>query len=34
VLVEGHTRIVGTARDLAADPQIAALYLGHHRGIA
>jgi branched-chain amino acid transport system ATP-binding protein len=34
VLVEGHTRIAGTARDLAVDPQIAALYLGHHRGIA
>jgi len=32
ILVEGRTRIVGTARDLAADPQVAALYLGHHRG--
>lgn len=32
VLVEGSTRIVGTARDLADDPQVAALYLGQHRG--
>ena len=32
VLVEGSTRIVGSARDLAADPQVAALYLGQHRG--
>jgi branched-chain amino acid transport system ATP-binding protein len=32
ILVEGRTRITGTARDLAADPQVAALYLGHHRG--
>jgi len=31
-LVEGSTRIVGTARDLADDPQVAALYLGQHRG--
>ncbi|MET0429368.1 MAG: ABC transporter ATP-binding protein [Microvirga sp.] len=33
ILVEGRTRIVGTARDLAADPQVAALYLGHHREV-
>ena len=32
VLVEGSTRVVGTARELANDPQVAALYLGHHRG--
>ncbi len=32
VLVEGNTRIVGAARDLSDDPQIAALYLGQHRG--
>ena len=32
VLVEGSTRIVGTARDLADDPQVAALYLGQQRG--
>ena len=32
VLVEGSTRIVGSARDLAGDPQVAALYLGQHRG--
>ena len=32
VLVEGSTRIVGDARDLADDPQVAALYLGQHRG--
>jgi branched-chain amino acid transport system ATP-binding protein len=32
VLVEGSTRIVGTAHDLAANPQVAALYLGRHRG--
>ncbi|WP_201862728.1 ABC transporter ATP-binding protein [Microvirga soli] len=32
VLVEGSTRIVGTARELAKDPQVAALYLGHYRG--
>jgi branched-chain amino acid transport system ATP-binding protein len=32
VLVEGNTRIVGAARDLAGDPQVAALYLGQHRG--
>jgi branched-chain amino acid transport system ATP-binding protein len=30
VLVEGRSRIVGTARELAADPQVAALYLGHY----
>jgi len=33
VLVEGNTRIVGAARDLAGDPQVAALYLGQHRGV-
>ncbi len=32
VLVEGSTRVVGTARELANDPQVAALYLGHPRG--
>jgi branched-chain amino acid transport system ATP-binding protein len=32
VLVEGSTRVVGTARELANDSQVAALYLGHHRG--
>ena len=32
VLVEGRERIVGRARDLAGDPQIAALYLGHAAG--
>ena len=32
VLVEGRTRVVGTARELANDPQVAALYLGQHRG--
>ena len=32
VLVEGSTRVVGTARELANDPQVAALYLGQHRG--
>ena len=32
VLVEGSTRVVGTARELANDPQVAVLYLGHHRG--
>jgi branched-chain amino acid transport system ATP-binding protein len=32
VLVEGSTRAVGTARELTNDPQVAALYLGHHRG--
>jgi branched-chain amino acid transport system ATP-binding protein len=32
VLVEGSTRVVGTARELANDPQVATLYLGHHRG--
>jgi branched-chain amino acid transport system ATP-binding protein len=32
VLVEGSTRIVGRARDLVDDPQVGALYLGHHRG--
>jgi branched-chain amino acid transport system ATP-binding protein len=32
VLVEGNTRVVGTARELANDPQVAALYLGHYRG--
>ena len=32
VLVEGSTRVVGTARELANDPQVAALYLGHHGG--
>ncbi|QRM35543.1 ABC transporter ATP-binding protein [Microvirga sp. VF16] len=32
VLVEGSTRIVGAARDLSDDPQVAALYLGQHRG--
>jgi branched-chain amino acid transport system ATP-binding protein len=32
VLVEGSTRVVGTARELANDPQVAALYLGPHRG--
>jgi branched-chain amino acid transport system ATP-binding protein len=30
VLVEGRQRIVGTAQELQDDPQIAALYLGHH----
>ncbi|HEX2552619.1 MAG TPA: ABC transporter ATP-binding protein [Microvirga sp.] len=30
VLVEGRERIVGRAADLAADPQVAALYLGHN----
>ncbi len=32
ILVEGRDRVVGRARDLAADPQVAALYLGHHGG--
>jgi branched-chain amino acid transport system ATP-binding protein len=32
VLVEGRNRIVGTARDLAEDPQVAALYLGQLGG--
>ncbi len=32
VLVEGCERIVGRAADLAADPQVAALYLGHNGG--
>ena len=32
VLVEGSTRVFGTARELANDPQVAALYLGHYRG--
>jgi branched-chain amino acid transport system ATP-binding protein len=32
VLVEGRERIVGRAADLAADPQVAALYLGHNGG--
>ncbi len=32
VLVEGRERIVGHAADLAADPQVAALYLGHNGG--
>jgi branched-chain amino acid transport system ATP-binding protein len=32
VLVEGSTRIIGTARDLADDPQVTAFYLGQHRG--
>jgi branched-chain amino acid transport system ATP-binding protein len=32
ILVEGNTRIEGRARDLADDPQVAALYLGQHRG--
>jgi len=32
VLVEGSTRVVGTERELANDPQVAALYLGQHRG--
>jgi len=34
VLVEGRERIVGTGRDLASDPQVAALYLGHRGGAA
>jgi len=34
VLVEGRERIVGTGRDLAGDPQVAALYLGHRGGAA
>jgi branched-chain amino acid transport system ATP-binding protein len=32
ILVEGSTRVVGPARELANDPQVATLYLGHHRG--
>jgi branched-chain amino acid transport system ATP-binding protein len=32
VLAEGCTRIEGKARDLADDRQVAALYLGQHRG--
>jgi branched-chain amino acid transport system ATP-binding protein len=32
VLVEGRERMMGPARDLAGDPQVAALYLGHHGG--
>jgi branched-chain amino acid transport system ATP-binding protein len=32
VLVEGNIRIVGTGRDLAKDPQVAALYLGQRGG--
>jgi len=32
VLVEGRERVVGTARELRDDPQIAALYLGHGGG--
>jgi hypothetical protein len=31
-LVEGRERIVGHAADLAADPQVTALYLGHNGG--
>ena len=34
VLVEGRERIVGRARDLADDPQLAALYLGQAAGSA
>ena len=34
VLVEGRERIVGTGRDLARDPEVAALYLGHRPGAA
>jgi len=34
VLVEGRERIVGTGRDLARDPEVAALYLGHRAGAA
>jgi branched-chain amino acid transport system ATP-binding protein len=30
ILVEGRDRIVGSAQDLAADPQVSALYLGHY----
>ena len=32
ILVEGKERLVGAARDLATDPQIAALYLGQAGG--
>jgi branched-chain amino acid transport system ATP-binding protein len=32
VLVEGKERLVGSARDLAEDPQVAALYLGQVGG--
>jgi branched-chain amino acid transport system ATP-binding protein len=32
ILVEGRERIVGAARELADDPQVAALYLGQHAG--
>jgi branched-chain amino acid transport system ATP-binding protein len=32
ILVEGRERIVGPARDLASDPQVAALYLGQRGG--
>ena len=32
VLVDGSIRVVGSARELANDPQVAALYLGQHRG--
>jgi branched-chain amino acid transport system ATP-binding protein len=32
ILVEGRDRITGSARDLAGDPQVAALYLGHYGG--
>jgi len=34
VLVEGRERVVGMARDLARDPDVAALYLGHRAGAA
>lgn len=32
ILVEGRDRVVGTARELEGDPQVAALYLGQHGG--
>ncbi len=32
ILVEGKERLVGKARDLASDPQVAALYLGQAGG--
>jgi branched-chain amino acid transport system ATP-binding protein len=34
VLTEGRERIVAPARELAEDPQVAALYLGRHAGAA
>jgi branched-chain amino acid transport system ATP-binding protein len=34
VLVEGRERVVGKAKALERDPQLAALYLGHSRGHA